>query len=294
MVDAHSKAKAAQIQRVGEVVRNFYSELPFNFHGSLESSVEAIRRPPVQGTYPDLHTLLRSNGDPGFHVLEVGCGAGWLANGIALHYGVHLEAIDLTPAALKRARALAPLLGTEKFVRFLECNVFDFETDRRYDLIMSMGVLHHTGDVFGAMAKLAPLLKPGGRMYLGLYHEPGRKVFLEEMWRLARENGEDAAFQRYCQLDSVHAADDTLARSWFRDQVLHPHETQHTLQQVDGWLELLGLKLESTSINRFAPIKNKKKLFRLELEYEARSRKALFEENRYFPGFFTALARKPL
>ena len=117
-------------------------------------------------------------------------------------------------------------------------------------------------------------------------------VFLEEMWRIAREQGEEASFQRYCELSTIHAKDATLARSWFRDQVLHPHESQHTLQEVDGWFQQLGLELASTSINHFAPIKNKRKLFKQELEYEARSRKALFDENRYFPGFFTTLARK--
>lgn len=54
----------------------------------------------------------------------------------------------------------------------------------------------------------------------------------------------------------------------------------------------MELELVTTSINRFQPISDRELLFDLELGYEETSRRALFEENRYFPGFFTALARR--
>ncbi|MEM1448726.1 MAG: class I SAM-dependent methyltransferase [Planctomycetota bacterium] len=285
---------------VTDSVRDFYTELPFNYHGTEKDALAAIRQPTIERTYPDLHRFLQesavhrteSNGSLNLSVLEVGCGAGWLSHGLALHYNVDVEAIDLTPAALDRARALAPRVGTEARVRFRECNVFDFHTSQRYDLILSMGVLHHTGDAWAALKRVARYLAPGGHVYLGLYHAPGRRVFLDEMGRLAREEGEEAAFQRYRELDRVHAGDDTLARSWFRDQVLHPHETQHTLKEVCGWFDELGIELVSTSINRFGPISDRALLFDDELEYEGVSRRALFDEKRYFPGFFTAFGRR--
>ncbi len=39
--------------------------------------------------------------------------------------------------------------------------------------------------------------------------------------------------------------------SWFRDQVLHPHETQHTLKEVCEWLKEIGFKLKTTSIGKY-------------------------------------------
>ena len=288
------------VAAVTSSVRSFYTDLPFNYHGTPESAVEAIRRPSIERAYPDLHEHLTSlaghrtdaNGTLNITVLEVGSGAGWLSHGMSLHYSVDVDAIDLTPAALERARALAPLVGTEGRVHFRECDVFEFHTSKRYDLIVSLGVLHHTGDARGALERLVRYLAPGGHVYLGLYHAPGRRVFLDAMWRIAREEGEEAAFERYRELDRVHAADETLARSWFRDQVLHPHETQHTLREVCGWFDEMELELVTTSINRFQPISDRELLFDLELGYEETSRRALFEENRYFPGFFTALARR--
>ncbi len=52
--------------------------------------------------------------------MDVGCGGGWLAHGLALHHGLRVDALDFTPEPLEQARALAPLLGTVPLVRFRE------------------------------------------------------------------------------------------------------------------------------------------------------------------------------
>ena len=65
-----------------------------------------------------------------------------------------------------------------------------------------------------------------------------------------RGASEEAMLTRYKELHSgLH--DDTLLLSWFRDQVLHPHETQHTLEEMVPVIMDAGMKLVSTSINRF-------------------------------------------
>lgn len=277
---------------IAAAVRAFYAELPFNFHGSVESSVEAVLADPVRATYPDLQTLLVSGRVR--RALELGCGAGWLANTLARHHGVDVTAVDFAPLALERARVVAAQLGTDSCVRFVESDLFGFDDQRRYDLVLSVGVLHHTGDTQRALRHAASFVAPGGHLYVGLYHAPARRVFLQALQGLAARAGEEAAFERFKALDHAHRHDETLLRSWFRDQVLHPHETQHTLREVVPWLEAAGLSLVSTSINRFGPVDDLAALFELEETYAERARRALEVERRYFPGFFTVLARSEL
>lgn len=300
-VDAGAQQGASHVEDIGarheitERVRDFYRELPFNFHGTEESAIDAIRAPTIETTYPDLHQRLvaetQAGGDAP-RVLEVGCGAGWLTHSLALHYGVEVDALDITRPALERAHAIGERLGTAERVSFRHQDVFEWAPTESYDLAVSMGVLHHTRDPRGGLARMVRALRPHGHVYVGLYHAPARRVFLEEMWRIAREQGEEAAFRRYRELDAVHADDETLARSWFRDQVLHPHETQHTIGEVQEWFDELGVELVSTSINRFKPITSRLRLMWNERRYRAMSKRALFQENRYFPGFFTALGRR--
>ena len=85
--------------------------------------------------------------------------------------------------------------------------------------------------------------------------------------------------------------DDTLARSWFRDQVLHPHETQHSLAELVPVLERCGMEIQSTSINRFGPVDAIETLFDLEKTMEQTGRNSL-ARGTYYPGFFHILAKK--
>ena len=82
--------------------------------------------------------------------------------------------------------------------------------------------------------------------------------------------------------------------SWFRDQVFHPQESQHTLKEVKSWLDKLSFELVSTSINNYKSLKksNLDELYNFEKELE----KISFEKNRFehkfLPGFFTICAKK--
>ncbi len=273
-------------------VRSFYDELPFNFHGTLESARQAIERPTVASHFPDLHDLIEGRPAGRRSVLDVGCGAGWLAHSLRRHYGARVHGIDLSARALERANELVvDFDGSAGEVSFALEDVFHFASDQAYDVGVSMGALHHTADPRAAFEIQRRHVRPGGALYLGLYHAPGRRVFLDALESVLRDSGEEAAFEAYCRLDRVRAGDRTLARSWFRDQVLHPHESQHTLREVAGWFDDLGVELVSTSINRFAPWDDRSALFDLEHAYEGAARRAIHDEGRFFPGFFTVLGR---
>ena len=85
--------------------------------------------------------------------------------------------------------------------------------------------------------------------------------------------------------------DETHLRSWFRDQVLHPHETLHTIEEIIQLLPELDCRLVSTSINRFKSIEDQQKLIEEEKTWHKVAEKRLYEK-RYFPGFFVFLLQK--
>ena len=132
---------------------------------------------------------------------------------------------------------------------------------------------------------------PGGHTLIGLYHAYGRKPFLEHFAAMKADGAsEEALLDRYRQLHPSYT-NETHLRSWFRDQVLHPHETQHTLAELLPVMAKCGMTLEATSINRFGPIDSIDAVVAQEKSYEGIAEERL-REGKYFPGFFVVLARK--
>jgi 2-polyprenyl-3-methyl-5-hydroxy-6-metoxy-1,4-benzoquinol methylase len=263
----------------------FYKTLPFNFRESVAKSVEAIRSQDPCLAYPILKPLLNSR----TRVLDVGCGAGWFANSISHHYGCAVTGIDFNPVAVERAREVAQTLSLS--TKFQVADLFLYAPPEQFDLVVALGVLHHTDSCTAAVCRVCEFVKTGGHIFIGLYHKYGRQPFLEH-FRNMREQGanEEGMLARYKQLHSG-LQDDMLLLSWFRDQVLNPHETQHTLEEILPIIVGAGMKLVSTSINRFAEIPSLEKLYSEEKKQREIAEMRL-KQNQYFTGYFVFLAYK--
>lgn len=273
---------------VSGLVRDFYEDMPFNYYCDPQDAADRAKSNPIE-VYRDLDGLLRGDGIG--NVLEIGCGAGWAANAIALNYARPVTAVDMTQKALDRAIDVAKRIGTDGLTRFIRSDLFDFDTRDRFDLVLSIGVLHHTFDCRQALHHISAFVAKGKYIFLGLYHRPGREPFLDLLRGIVATEGEEAAFRRYAQLHP-ELRDATHLRSWFRDQVLHPHETQHTLAEVLGWMDAEGFTLISTSINRYGSVDDRPALIEAETAYGALSHQRNHIDNQFFPGFFTILAQR--
>jgi cyclopropane-fatty-acyl-phospholipid synthase len=101
----------------------------------------------------------------GERVLDVGCGWGSFAIHAAREHGVHVTGITLSEpqASLARERAAAAGVADRVDVRVMDYREIAGET---FDAIASIGMVEHVGSVNidTYMAKLASLLRPGGRV----------------------------------------------------------------------------------------------------------------------------------
>jgi SAM-dependent methyltransferase len=276
---------------VGKTVLDFYKDLPFNYYGSIEEQVKSvIQQSPIEQLYPPLKGLVT----PSENILEIGCGAGWATNSIANYYKKKILGLDYNPRAIERARSVGGELGLP--TEFLCEDLFVFSEEKRakedcFDLIISLGVLHHTDNCIGAIRSICNnLLREKGHFLVGLYHKYGRKPFLKYFENLKKLNlSEEELLFKYKELHSLR--DESHLQSWFRDQVLHPHETLHTIEEIIQLLPELNCRLVSTSINRFKSIKDQENLIEEEKTLQKIAEKCLYEK-RYFPGFFVFLLQK--
>ena len=167
-----------------EAVRKFWDDRPCNVRHSeididadpLGYSIEvSMRRHFVEPHWPRFLDYERWRGK---RVLEIGCGIGTDAIEFALA-GARVTAMDLSSRsleiALKRAGAhglnIEFVLGdAEELPCYLE--------PRSYDLVYSVGVLHHTPHPERAVRVIRDYyMRPGSVLKLMLYHRWSWKVF---------------------------------------------------------------------------------------------------------------------
>lgn len=264
----------------------FYKELPFNYGDKVEDHARRIESTDLAAAYPVLPPLLERRP----RVLEIGCGVGWLACGIASRWACPVTAIDFNPVVIARAGEIADYMGLA--VDFRVADLFVFEPEAAADLVISLGVLHHTDNCAEAIRRcLTHFTAPGGHFFVGLYHTYGRRPFLRHFEDMKGTGASETDMLR--EYGRLHhwLGDETQLTSWFRDQVLHPHETQHSLAEIAGIAERCGAELVATSINRFGPVDDLDSVIAQEPEYEKLAA-ARLDAGQYFPGFFVSLFRR--
>jgi 2-polyprenyl-3-methyl-5-hydroxy-6-metoxy-1,4-benzoquinol methylase len=112
-------------------------------------------------------------------VIDFGCGSGNL-EGYLCDRDLDLLGLDVSEGMLAKARERFPQW------RFEKADLYSFETDERYHLVMENAVLHHLVDYEALIDKMAALTRPGGVLYMG--NEPNRLAYrylspLAKLWR---------------------------------------------------------------------------------------------------------------
>jgi SAM-dependent methyltransferase len=103
--------------------------------------------------------------DRGARVLDVGCGTGEQLLEL-LPRIAEATGIDISPAMIARARALAAARGADDRLRFAVLAIEEAEPPELglFDAVLFVGSLEHVADQRLALARAASLLRPGGRL----------------------------------------------------------------------------------------------------------------------------------
>jgi Tfp pilus assembly protein PilF/SAM-dependent methyltransferase len=205
-------------------------------------------------------------------VLIAGCGTGQHAINSARRYnGARVLAIDLSRQSLAYGKHKAHELGVEN-IEFLQADILDLANlDRQFDVIESVGVLHHMKEPLEGLGILNGLLRPGGLLKLGLYSALARQDVAAVRRFVDQQNlGTGPADIRRCReaIFSLPAASparfvthpiDFYSMSAARDFLFHVQEHVFTLPEIGAALieqnlEFLGFVIDVATMKSFSTL----------------------------------------
>ncbi len=241
---------------VSEQVRNQYEQNPYPRWFKLPVRDEAaprfndeLRRILPLGAF----TPLRDDSVP--DVLIAGCGTGSHSIISAQRFhGVRVLAIDLSLNSLSYAKRKTLERGMTN-IEYAQADILKLrDLPRTFDIIESVGVLHHLANPFVGWRTLLSRLRPGGFMNLGFYSEIARSNVVKTRAMIAergyastpddiRRFRQDLAAQNpSAELQWLSEMPDFYSTSECRDLLFHVQENRLKLEQIDRFLREFKLR----------------------------------------------------
>lgn len=187
-------------------------------------------------------------------ILIAGCGTGQHAiNTASTFKSSHVIALDLSFNSLAYAKRKSNEFEI-KNISFVQGDILDIKTlDDRFDIIESVGVIHHMESPIEGLKCLLSVLKKNGFIKLGLYSEIARRNIIQFQRRhpIDNINITEEKIQHYrSQIlgtsnkddKSIMFFNDFYTMSDFRDMLFHVKEHSYRISDIINMLDNVGLE----------------------------------------------------
>jgi len=186
-------------------------------------------------------------------ILVAGCGTGQHVITTASKYkNCQIIAIDLSFNSLGYAKRKAKELNINN-INFIQGDLLDIKKlNKKFDVIESVGVLHHMGDPLQGWSILSDCLKRDAIMLVGLYSETARKNIADIRkninylnTKITKKNiiefRNEILENNYSKWNNIKYSPDFYSTSGVRDLLFHVQEQRFTIDKIKSYMKELGL-----------------------------------------------------
>jgi len=238
---------------ISSKVRAQYEESPYPSGANL-----SLNRSPRQSSLILKESYLRVP-DEQIHncdtpeILIAGCGTGQQSIETASRFSnSKVLAVDLSLNSLAYAKRKTEELGLDN-IEYLQADILDLcRLNRQFDIIESVGVLHHMEDPMAGWKVLMGCLKPGGLIKIGLYSELARQPMIKLRNEISdagigSSSSEIRDFRTTCSHSklihhkNILTFSDFYSLSEVRDLLFHVQEHRFTIPKIKQCLGMLDL-----------------------------------------------------
>ncbi len=239
--------------RISIKVKKQYEENPYPRWENLGLSIEPRNIKDVINDSDLNLDLKKITNSENPEILIAGCGTGQHAITTASKYKKSkILALDLSFKSLSYAKRKANELNINN-IDFIQGDILDLESiDRKFDIIESVGVLHHMEDPFKGWKILTSCLNNDSLMLIGLYSGRARqyikeiknkitKLKLEPNYENIIKFRKDLIEKNYDHWNYITSSPDFYTVSGVRDLLFHVQEHRFTISKIKESLSRLGL-----------------------------------------------------
>lgn len=254
---------------VSQLVQNQYEENPYPRWVRAAPAAKAENIVAYLSQKFPLAPLMRQGNSDNPHILIAGCGSGQHSIQTARQFlGAQVLAIDLSMNSLGYASRKTHELGLTS-IEYAQADILKLDSlGRSFDVVESVGVLHHLADPWTGWKVLLSLLRPGGFMRLGFYSDVARRNIVNARAFIAEQGyGATSNEIRRCRQELVDLGRNAdfwsafISRDFFsisacRDMFFHVQEHRMTLTSIaaflrDNNLVFLGFEIGAEVIHAY-------------------------------------------
>jgi len=172
------------------------------------------------------------------NILDAGCGCGAMVKQLN-DKGANCIGIDISSVSISLARKYYPELKNN----FICQDILLFNTTQKFDIIICIGILHHSPYTFEILDKLITLLKPNGTLIIGLYNYLSIYRFLRALINLLSWIvGQDNTIKLLKNIRFLSNTPDGKIYDWnIRDKYFHPYQKYFSIKTISNYLQKKGL-----------------------------------------------------
>lgn len=164
----------------------------FGFGDNWQEFLRVVDEVRIANAVDSLKGMLDTSNLEGKSFLDAGSGSG-LFSLAARRLGATVHSFDYDLASVRCTAELRKrYFGEDKLWTIESGSVLNASFLTRlgnFDIVYSWGVLHHTGEMWKALDLVAQLVKPGGKLFISIYNDQGRRSI---QWRIVKRT--------YCRL----------------------------------------------------------------------------------------------
>ena len=194
------------------------------------------------------------------NVLIAGCGTGKHPINATRFKNANILAVDLSLSSLAYAKRKTEHLNY-KNIKYLHADILQLKKlNKKFDIIESVGTIHHMNDPIKGLKVLLDILEPHGFLKLGLYSDIARQHIVKAREFIKNKNYKNTSEDiQICRQEIINQKKnlsiekfarslDFYSTSAVRDLVFHIQEHRFTIPQISKILKDLNLEFLGFSL----------------------------------------------